>query len=399
MVCDHCEEVVVDGVFCTRCGAHQGTTDDLHDRPSRLHAYAAHPGEHVAHPSLMTTLFPHLGQHKIHEFRWALLLGLAGIFVLWVTGFVTAAILVSAFLIPVLYLIYLYEAQVYRDEPAAVVGFTIAAGAALGIVVTLLTKLLGPSLAAPSGLGGLGLASGIDVSAVLGLGVLLPVVQEVLKPLPALWLRGRGFPETMDGLTFGVAAGVGFSTAESIVNFSSFIGTTNLQSNPGNWIFPLLTIAILQPVMQGACSGIIAAGLWRLFGGRGASREIATIGLAILAHIAFSAVGQLLQLGGPGEVAAVAWQALVVIVLLVGLRYVLHRALLEEASDLGMHEAVCANCHRHVIAAGFCPNCGLALAAAPAPIRQYRHAAGGAAGPAAGGGAGIDGENLRQLPV
>src|SRR5260221_891772 len=48
--------------------------------------------------------------------------------ILYVSGLIAAAILVSAFLVPVLYLIYLYETQVYRDEPAIVLGFTIGGG-------------------------------------------------------------------------------------------------------------------------------------------------------------------------------------------------------------------------------------------------------------------------------
>lgn len=66
MRCDHCAHDVPDGVFCTRCGAHQGTTAELGDAKTREHRYAAHPGEHVAQPSMFTTLFPHLGHHKIH---------------------------------------------------------------------------------------------------------------------------------------------------------------------------------------------------------------------------------------------------------------------------------------------------------------------------------------------
>ena len=124
MRCGHCSHDVPDGAFCTRCGAHQGTTAESGDAKTREHRYAAHPGEHVAQPSVITTLFPHLGHHKIHEFRWAFIAGLAGILVLYLAGLITAAILVSAFLVPVLYLIYLYEAQVYRDEPATVLGFT-----------------------------------------------------------------------------------------------------------------------------------------------------------------------------------------------------------------------------------------------------------------------------------
>ena len=37
-----------------------------------------------------------------------------------------------------------------------------------------------------------------------------------MKPLPAIFLPNRAdFPETVDGLVFGVAAGLGFSLAES----------------------------------------------------------------------------------------------------------------------------------------------------------------------------------------
>src|SRR4029077_10602128 len=140
MRCDHCAHDVPDGVFCTRCGAHQGTTYEFGNARTREHRYAAHPGEHVAQPSVITTLFPHLGHHKVHEFRWALIVGFAGVLVLYLAGLITAAILVAAFLVPVLYLIYLYEAQVYRDEPATILGFTIGAGIVIGIVVTLLER-------------------------------------------------------------------------------------------------------------------------------------------------------------------------------------------------------------------------------------------------------------------
>src|ERR1700719_3645991 len=142
MRCDHCAHDVPDGVFCTRCGAHQGTTAEFGDAKRREHRYAAHPGEHVAQASIITTLFPHLGHQKIHEFRCAFIVGLAGVLVLYISGLIAAAILVSAFLVPVLYLIYLYEAQVYRDEPAVVLGFTLGGGVVAGIVLTVLVRLI-----------------------------------------------------------------------------------------------------------------------------------------------------------------------------------------------------------------------------------------------------------------
>src|SRR5207247_10866125 len=211
------------GVFCTRCGAHQGTAAEIGDAKKREHRYAAHPNEHVVQPSVFTTLFPHLGQHKIHEFRWAFAAGLAGILILYIAGLITAAILAATLLVPVLYLIYLYEAQVYRDEPATVLGFTIGGGAVVGLIVTLVERALFNPY---SGIGNPLHNTGIDVGAVLFLGLLVPIAQEVLKPLPALFMTNRAqFPETVDGLVFGVAAGLGFSVAESLVAFSTALTT------------------------------------------------------------------------------------------------------------------------------------------------------------------------------
>ncbi len=266
MRCDHCAHDVPDGVFCTRCGAHQGTTGESGNAKSREHRYAAHPGEHVAQPSVFTTLFPHLGHHKIHEFRWAFIVGLAGVLILYLAGLITASILVSAFLVPVLYLIYLYEAQVYRDAPATVLGFTIGGGVVAGIVVTLVERAVyNPFNFASNPLGGVT----ISIGALLILGLIWPLIQELVKPLPALLLPNRAdFPETVDGLVFGVAAGLGFSLAETLVGFSGTLATMPAQVSPANWIYTLATLAVFQPVLQGSATGMIVATIWRYRRGR-----------------------------------------------------------------------------------------------------------------------------------
>jgi len=370
MRCDHCSHDVPDGVFCTRCGAHQGTTYEFGNARTREHRYAAHPGEHVAQPSVITTLFPHLGHHKVHEFRWALIVGLAGVLVLYIAGLITAAILVSAFLIPVLYLIYLYEAQVYKDEPAVVLGFTIGGGVIAGIVVTLLVHLVYNPLANnPNPLG----QPSVNIGAVLLLGLLVPVVQEVIKPLPAVFLPNRAdFPETVDGLVFGVAAGLGFSLAETLINFSSTIASLPAHVEPGNWIYSLATIAVLQPLLQGSATGMIVATIWRQRLGKLGGREIGGVAMALIAHVAFSGGGQLLAQTSINPLFIIIWQAAIVGALLVYIRYLLHHALLEEAAHMGFAETVCPSCHMHIVASGFCPNCGMALTAAPSHIKRSR---------------------------
>ena len=370
MRCDHCANDVPDGVFCTRCGAHQGTTGELRGAKSREHNYAAHPSEHVVQPSVFTTLFPHLGRQKVHEFRWAFAVGIAGIVVLYGAGLIAAAILVAIFLVPVLYLVYLYEAQVYRDEPATVLGFTIGGGVVIGLVVTLVERAVyNPYSGVGNPLRGAGLAAGT----LLFLGVLVPVVQEVLKPLPALFLPNRAdFPETVDGVVFGIAAGLGFSVAESLVAFSTALTSLPAYMAPGNWIYQLATLAVFQPLLQGSATGMIAAAVWRYRRGRLAGRELGAVGIAVGAHIAFSLGTQLLRDVAAAQLFVLVWQAAIVAGVLVYVRYLLHHSLLEEAAHMGYAETVCPNCHMHIIASGFCPNCGMALTAAPTSVKRAR---------------------------
>jgi len=357
-------------VFCTRCGAHQGTTLEKGKAKSRVHRYAAHPGEHMAQPALFTTLFPHLGQHKIHEFRWAFIAGLVGIAVLYAAGLITAAILVSAFLVPVLYLIYLYEAQVYRDEPALVLGFTIGGGVVVGIVVTLFERVIyNPFQYPPNPFG----AASVSVGAVLVLGIVVPLLHEALKPIPAFFLPNRAdFPETVDGLVFGVAAGLGFSLAETLIGFSAVLASLPPHVAPGNWIYDLATLAVFQPLLQGSATGIIVATIWRFRRGRLAGRELGGVAIAVAGHVAFATGTVVMKELATNPLFVLLWQALVVGSLLIYIRYLLHFSLLEEAANMGFAETVCPNCHMHIVASGFCPNCGMALSAVPGSVRRSR---------------------------
>jgi hypothetical protein len=290
----------------------------------------------------------------------------AAIFILDVAGLISAAILCAALLIPVLYLIYLYEAQVYRDAPAPALGFTIGGGVILGIIVTTLVN----HFSNPLDLGG---PLGSTTRALIGLCVIVPIVQEVVKPIPALILReSSDFRETVDGLVFGVAAGLGFSVAETIIRFSSVLSSLNTRTDPGNWIYPLLTLAITLPLLQGSATGAITAAIWRMRAGRVGQREVGIIVAALLAHVGFILVSQLLFDRALSQLVILAWQGAVVCVLLIGIRYLLHYALLEEATHMGFVETVCPTCHRHIVASSFCPTCGKALIAAPSSITKSR---------------------------
>ncbi len=369
MTCERCGRESPEARFCTWCGTRQ-TGAAASGGGHRNDHYAAHPEEAVVQPGVFTTLFPHLGRNGVNEFRWAFFVGLVVLVVLYATGLITAAIIVGAILVPLLYVMYLYDVRVYRDAPIPVLGLTIGGGFVLGLVLTLLFRTFLSDTAqvavAPFG-------TTIDVGSLLLAGVLIPVVQEVVKPIPALLLRRRAaFPETIDGLVFGVAAGLGFAAAVTIIQFSEVITSLPIQTDPSNWIYPLITLAVLSPLLQGSATGVIAGALWRsgrqslsAFGMRG-------IAAAFIAHIAFVLGTLLLAATGAEPVLSIGWQVLVVGGLLIFVRLFLHDALIQESVDLGLTQTTCSNCGSRITAAGFCPVCGMALSAGPHDATHVR---------------------------
>src|SRR6185312_2793734 len=115
MHCQHCGREAPDGRFCGYCGA--PLTGTVPRDPQRRRAYAANPHEHVYHPGVVTTFFPHLNPQRTHQMRWILLGGAFIIFLLGLGRYVPIAIVAAALFIPILYLFYFYDAEIYEGEP------------------------------------------------------------------------------------------------------------------------------------------------------------------------------------------------------------------------------------------------------------------------------------------
>jgi RsiW-degrading membrane proteinase PrsW (M82 family) len=342
VTCPRCGAEVPEGEFCTRCGIHR-----VHASP-RLHRFALQPSEHVATPNVVSTLFPRLAHERVHLFRWGLIAGVALVALLAATGLVVPAIYAAALLVPALYLSYLRQADVFADEPLLVLFGTVVAGAVVGVAITAAGNALGKNL----GPGG-----------VIVLTVGVAIVAELLKPATPLLLLRRRFPNTLDGLVFGVAAGVGYALAQTLVNLSGSLGGS-LRVDPANWVFTLFSAALLIPLLHGSCSGLVSASLWRPRGGRDAALRAAGLPLAIIADIGFAAGSQVLDDAGLSPLFVLLWQAVVVAAVLVAVRLLLHAAVLDEGAALGLREVRCQHCGRTVEAAGFCPHCGASIAAA-----------------------------------
>ena len=116
------------------------------------------------------------------------------------------------------------------------------------------------------------------LSLMLLLGITLPLLGELAKLAGPLFLRRwpRFRDEVMDGVVFGVASGVGFAAASTLVNYWPIIRDGYAPTGAAgiaDWTATLAGLAIVRPLVHGATSGLIGAGLWAATLRRGAKRS------------------------------------------------------------------------------------------------------------------------------
>jgi hypothetical protein len=354
VTCPHCGSVVPAGDFCGHCGAHLTTAS-----ATRRHAFAAVPQEHVAHISIISTLFPHLPHRRGGAFRWALIAGGAAVIVLAALHLLAPATVAATFLLPVLYLLYLYEVEVYEDEPWLLIGATMVVGAMLG---------WGFTSFAGSAASRLSLTGDRDTGFILA-GVAIPVVAQALMlvgPLLLYVFRGR-YREPLDGLSFGTASALGFTLTSSLTAFWPLISGPLVASGaPLDWSLRLLRVGILVALVNASTTGLVTAAVWlQRYDRRRAGRPWTTTILATL----LVAVGSQVSLGifsflVPDLAAEVAIRLLVTLALLLYVRLVIHQALLVEGAEHEIgRDSTCPECLRVVPTMAFCPACGAARGA------------------------------------
>lgn len=363
--CPHCGRDVPVGAFCGSCGA------SLTASPGggRLHAYAASPGEHVARPAVISTLFPHLPHRHANVFREAFGIGVLIVILLAALRLYTSALIASALLLPLLYLLYLYEVEVYEERPVAVLAATFVVGAALGTGNALLTAHF--AAVALSG----------TVRGPFITGVVQPVIAQLLMIAGPLLLLSRAqFDEALDGLTFGVTSALGFTLATVLTGYwhtftAPLVGEGAVSTE---LVLGVVRAGILVAIVNACTTATITAMLWQERRGRSPRRRVgawrrlnAAIVVAFAAQVALGLIsyyiGSLLGL-------VLLW-AFAAVLLLIWLRVLLHHALLDEATDIGVGPlSPCPECHRMVPAMNFCPVCGVHRQAAR---KQDRIAEGG----------------------
>lgn len=364
VLCPHCGSMVPAGEFCGHCGAHL-----TRGNAGRRHAFAAVPSEPVLHLSIVSTLFPHLPHRRGGAFRWALLTGGVAVNLLAALHLFAPATIAAVLVLPVLYLLYIYEVEVYDSEPLLLIAATMVTGAVLGYAFTSATG------ATVSGFE----ISGDTESNFIFAGVVIPIAAQALMLVGPLFLflfRG-GLREPLDGLTFGAASALGFTFATTLTaTWPLITGPLIGSGSPSDWALRLLNAGILVMLINASTTSLITAAIWlhrydlRRAGSGWQASVLTTMVIAIGAQVILG----ILSVVVPDLLLQVGIRFVAIVALLMYVRLVIHQSLLAEgaAHEIGP-EAACPECHRIVPTMLFCPACGVARAAA----RQTRmHSAG-----------------------
>jgi ribosomal protein L32 len=358
--CAACGEQTPPGNYCVRCGAPL----EGHEGPSRRRAgFAAAPHEHAHLPMPVSTLYPHLPRASMLGFHAALAGGAALVVILAAFRLFPVALIAAAVLLPLVTLIYLYDIDVYEEEPGWAITCTLVWGIATGVGVALLARGVLPTGAA--------LIDKHSTNNVVTGGILIPALGTLcMLAGPLLLIRSPRFREVLDGANFGVVTAVAFTGAEAVVYGFHVLGQGVRPSGAAApWIWRLLSISIAEPVLAMGAIGFATAAIWFRF--RAHPRDPA--GMHAFGHPVVAVVlAFALTIGGAiGEtfLPAGAWLAWLVAFDLVALwllRRTLHIALLEEAADIEIGPPfTCANCGATTPRHTFCSNCGVSLRAMP----------------------------------
>jgi RsiW-degrading membrane proteinase PrsW (M82 family) len=341
--------------------------------------------------SFVSTMFPHLSHRARQPFRIGFAFLVVALLALAAGHLEGPVIAVSALGVPLLFALYLYEVDVYEDEPVRTLALTVGLGAALGVGWTLLTDHLVTTAVRTNLLGGPMPSSGTWHSIAA---VFVPVGGQLLMVVPVLVMRIRTRlrPDSLDGFVHGAAGALGFAVAATLVELTPQLGNGVIvgTGGVGSIIAEAIIHGLTVPVLAASATGLIGAALWvnrRAINGRSGRWLTSFATAAVLALIVQAGLG-FTDVDAPGTGVVLTAHIAAAAAFLVALRIGLHHVLLHEAHDVVIGPPrICHHCHHVVPSAPFCAHCGAAQVATTPSARTGLVAAAAGASAGEGGGA------------
>lgn len=377
MECARCEMAVPAGEFCGWCG------DYLDDAKSgrgpkwlRAKAFSASPGEHLLTPNIASSLFPQLPPASRIVFMIGLGLLLAALAAAALFRLPAALITVAALGLPLLFLIYLQEADAHRDIPSGTLVLTAALGIGLGVGWVLLTG------AAVAKSYGVPLGAGISGVRLLRDGLGVPVGGMLLMLVPAALVRlvRPGPKEALDGFALGALGALMFTGAATLTRLSpQFMTGMVAKARPMEGLIVEAGIRGIAVPLTAACvGGLVGTALWftrpadRKQKGRNYIRILLAV-MAVVVVAVYASLG-LIDVARVPQLLQLAVHLTMTAIALLALRVGVHLALIhEEHDEIQEHEPIlCPHCRHVVPDMAFCVACGASIRASSRSSRQLR---------------------------
>ena len=374
--CRACQTEVPEGEYCGRCGMPLQGHDANRCDWLRLKAYSASPGERLLRPNIVSSLFPHLPPSSRMAFRMGLGVLLAALFLATSFRLPAALITVAALGLPLLFLIYLHESDVYADLPSGTLLATAGLGIGLGVGWVLLTGAwVAQAYDVPLGVG-------IAGTRILrnGLGLPLGSLLLMLVPMVLVRLVRPGQRESLDGFAIGTLGALMFTAASQLTRMApEFSDPVIARARPMSGLIVEAGIrGIAVPLTAAAVGGLIGIALWFTPPEHQKDKHRNHVriarAVAILGVIAIFATPGLLDVGRSPEMLQLATHLATAAVAVLALRVGLHLALLYERHD-ELHSdqpLLCPYCARVVPDMAFCAACGAATRASSRSSRRAR---------------------------
>jgi RsiW-degrading membrane proteinase PrsW (M82 family) len=285
------------------------------------------------------------------------------------------AVIIASFIVPVAILIDLSHRDVFEQEPWQWLVTAGAFGAVSGLFVSLLTilalKQFESEIDPARQCCGL-FASRVNLEvpnagplSILLVGLLLPIVAELLKLSGPLFLRQQATfrNEVMDGAILGAASGGGYAVATAIVYFWPLLQNDPPPGSVANWTAALIGVLVVRPAISCATTGLLCTGIWHRLLGRGRLVFVVGAAPALAGAVTSALVG--LAVAGRSSVAELVLQLAVLAGLALAAQFAIRGALEEDRRARALREQWirCPRCQQMTPPGRFCAQCGSPLVA------------------------------------
>lgn len=373
--CPVCETDVPAGAFCGLCGGHLNSQRSG-PRWLRQDTFGAAPTESLLLPSIASSLFPHLPDRSRTPFRVGLVLVVVGLVAFAFIKMPAALITVSALGLPLLFVLYLMESDVFRDMSSAALVITGVLGAALGVGWVLLTgEMVARAYGVP-------MAAGLAIHHLVREGVLIPMGGMILMLVPTVLVRlsRPKSRESLDGFVIGALAALTFAGGATLTRLAPQFATGLLaHSRPVKGLLVEAVICgVTIPLTAAVAGGMVGIALW--FKGQDGNphehprRTRAALWLLAVLVVLIHVGAAITDIVGMPQTQMLVIHIVMTVLVVVLLRIALQMALLHEAHDPIQEDEplLCVHCEHVVPDMAFCPACGVATRASSRSSRRDR---------------------------